>query len=107
MLLPLAAWGMQAAAADQLEVTLVKLTSPVKTNERVTLTIRTASGAECKGTIRYRERTQGLVPKTTDDDGTVTWSWQLGRNVRGSFPIEVQCAQGDKRGSLSVTLVVD
>jgi hypothetical protein len=107
VLLALAACGMPAAAADQLEVALVSFTSPVTTNSQVTLTIRTESGAECKGSIRYRERTQGLVPKTAGEQGTVTWSWRLGKDVRGNIPIDVQCAKGDKRGSLSVTLVVD
>jgi hypothetical protein len=107
VLLAPAAWSMQAAAADQLEVTLVNLTSPVQTNSQVTLTIRTATGAECKGTVHYRERTQGLIPKTANNQGMVTWSWRLGKDVRGNFPIDVLCTQGDKRGSLSVTLVVD
>ncbi len=107
VLLALAVWSTQAAAAEQLVVTLVKLTSPVSSGSMVTVTIRTDTGAECKGSVRYRSFTQTLASKTTDDQGTVTWSWRLGSDARGNYPIEMQCAQGDKRGSLSVTLVVN
>lgn len=107
VLLALAAWSMQAAAAEQLEVTLVKLTSPVRGGDQVTLTVRTATGAECKGTVRYRFTQQVLSTKTTNNEGTVTWSWRIGSDARGSYPIDVQCTQGDKRGVLSAKLEVD
>jgi hypothetical protein len=107
VLFALAVWSIRAVAAEQLQVSLVNLTSPVKANSQVTLTIRTVTGAECKATVQYRERSHGLVPKTANKDGTVTWSWRLGKDVRGNFPVDVQCSQEGKQGSLSVTLVVD
>ena len=100
-------WSTPAAAADPLEVTLVKLTSPVSAGSTVTLTIKTATGAGCKGTVRYRMFTQNLTSKAASDDGTATWSWRLNADARGNYPIDVQCAQGDKRGSLSAQLQVN
>lgn len=47
-----------------------------------------------------------LSSKTTGDDGTATWSWRTDSNTKGSYPIEVQCVQGDKKGSLSTNFVV-
>lgn len=107
VLLALAMWSTQGAAAEQLVVTLVKLTSPVSQGSVVTVTIRTDTGAECKGTVRYRRSTQILASKTTNDEGTVTWSWRLGSDAQGNYPIDMQCTQGDKRGFLSATLVVN
>ena len=106
VLLALAAWSMQAAAAEQLQVTLVKLTSPVKGGDLVTLTIRTTTGAECKGNVRYKFTQGPLSSKTANDEGTVTWSWRLSPEARGSYPIDVQCTQADKRGFLSAMLEV-
>jgi hypothetical protein len=94
-------------AAQQLEVTLVKLTSPASRGSVVSITIKTAAGAECKGQVRYRTQTQQLASKTSGDDGTATWSWRVGSDARGTYPIDVQCTQGDKKGFLSAQLVVD
>jgi hypothetical protein len=107
VLLALGVWSTQGAAAEQLEVTLVKLTSPVSRGSIVTITIKSTTGAECKGTVRYRQLTQSLAPKTTNDEGTATWSWRVGSDARGTYPIEIECAQGDKKGFLSARLVVD
>jgi hypothetical protein len=107
VLLALAVWSTQAAAADPLEVTLVKLTSPVSSGSMVTFTIKTVTGAECKGQVRYRKHTQTLASKTTNDEGTATWSWRIGADARGNYPIDMQCTQGDKKGSLSAQLAVN
>lgn len=94
-------------AAEALEVTLVKLTSPVSAGSTVTITIKTATGAECKGSVRWRTWVMSLASKTTGDDGTATWSWRTDANTRGAYPIEMQCAQGDKKGSLNTQFVVN
>lgn len=107
VLLALAVWSSQAVAADPLEVTLVKLTSPVSAGSTVTLTVKTTTGAECKGTVRYRGFTQNLVAKAAGDDGTATWSWRLNADAKGNYPVEVLCAQGDKKGSVSAQLQVN
>jgi hypothetical protein len=106
-LLALAFWPTIATAADGLEVTVVKITSPVTTGSSVTLTIKTATGAECKGVVRYRQTMSQLSTKTAGEDGTVTWTWRLGSDARGNYPVEVQCAQGDKKGSVSTTFQVN
>jgi hypothetical protein len=107
VLLALAGWSTHTAAAEALEVTLVKLTTPVSGGSMVTLTIKTVTGAECRGLIRYRQFTQPMAPKTTNDEGTATWTWRIGGDAKGNYPIEMQCAQGDKKGSLTVQLQVN
>ncbi len=108
VLFALAAWPMQAAAAEALEIAVVKLTSPASAGSMATLTIKTATAAECKVQIRYRSITVPLATKTTGDDGTATWSWRVPNEVvRGNLPIDIQCAQGDKKGALTVQLVVN
>ena len=66
-----------AAAAAPLEVTLVSLTSPARGGDRVSLTIKTAPGAECAVTIRGRGGQGSLAARTAGDDGTVTWAWRV------------------------------
>ena len=106
-LLALAFWPTMATAADALEVTIVKLTSPVAGGSTVTLTIKTATGAKCEGTVRYRTFTGNLAAKTVGDDGTATWSWRIGADAKGNYPVAVECVQGDKKGSATATLQVN
>jgi len=108
VLLALAVSSTPTAAAEALEVTLVKLTSPTTAGNMVTLTIKTATAAQCKVQIRYRSITVPLAPKTTSDEGTATWSWRVPTEVaHGNLPIDVQCTQGDKKGVLTVQLLVN
>ena len=96
-----------ATAADALEVKVAKITTPITSGQSVTLTIQTASGAECKGVIRWRQFMSQLPTKTTGDDGTVSWTWTPGANARGTYPVDIQCAQGDKKGSVSTTFQIN
>jgi hypothetical protein len=107
VLLALAQWPTIATAADALEVAVVKITTPVSTGQTVTLTIKTASGAECKGVIRWRQFMSQLPTKTTGDDGTATWTWRPGTDARGNYPVDVQCTQGDKKGAVSTAFQVN
>jgi len=106
-LLALALWPTIATAADPLEVTVVKITTPVSSGQSVTLTIKTASGAECKGAIKWRQFMSQLAAKTTGDDGTATWTWRPGNDARGNYPVDIQCTQGDKKGAVSTTFQVN
>jgi hypothetical protein len=106
VLLALSMGGTHAVADEPLEVTLVKLTSPVRTGDQVTFTIKTAAGAECGGTIRFRQSEVALTTKTAGEGGTATWSWRVQNASAGSWPIDVVCKQGDKRGRLTVRLEV-
>jgi hypothetical protein len=102
-LLALVLWPTIATAADALEVTVVKITTPIASGQSVTLTIKTASGAECKGVIRWRQFMSQLATKTTGDDGTATWTWRPGVDARGTYPVDIQCTHGDKKGAVSTT----
>jgi hypothetical protein len=106
-LLALALGPMIATAADALGVTVVSITTPVSTGQSVTLTIKTDSGAECKGVIRWRRFMTPLATKTTRDDGTATWTWRVGTDARGEYPVDIQCAQGEKKGAVSTTFQVN
>jgi hypothetical protein len=107
VLFAVAAWSLQSAAAEKLEITLVKPTGTVRAGEQVTLTVKTAVGAECKGQVRYRAFTSVLSPKTANEEGLASWTWRLSSEARGSYPMEVTCAQGDKQGFLAAQLVVN
>lgn len=102
VLLALIAGTGHSVAATTLEVTLVNLTSPVSIGDQVTLTIKTAPGAECSGTIRYRSyQPVNLGVRTAGGDGTATWRWRAGDDP-GSRTITVECRLGDQRGQLLI-----
>lgn len=104
LLVLIAATGQTVAAAT-LEVTLVSLTSPVRQAAQATLTIKTAPGAGCAATIRFRSVSTSLPARTAGEGGTVTWTWTAGEP--GTRTVVVDCALGDQRGQLSLTYVVN
>lgn len=66
-----------SALAQAFEIKLIALTSPVSPGDDVTLVAQTAPGALCLITVRYKSgpsKARGLVPKTADTRGLVTWT---------------------------------
>ena len=106
-LLALAFWPRIATAQEKLEVTVVKITSPITSGQSVTLTIKTASGAACKGVIKWRNFMSPLPAKTAGDDGTASWTWRPGVDARGTYPVDIECTQGDKKGTTSTTFSIN
>jgi hypothetical protein len=96
-----------ATAQEKLEVTVVKITTPITSGQSVTVTIKTASAARCEGQIKWRQFMSQLPAKTTGEDGTVSWTFTPGANARGTYPVDIQCAQGDKKGAVSTTFSIN
>lgn len=103
----LLAWP--AAAAD-LTVSLVSLSSPVAPFSDAFIRIQTAPGASCAIEVRYRSgpsKARGLEPKVADARGAVSWQWRVGSGTtRGRWPIVVACSKGSDRGGLYTSFEV-
>jgi hypothetical protein len=80
-------------------VRFVAVSSPVYRGGTASVTIQTAARTPCVITVFYRSgpsRAAGLVPKTADGRGRITWSWKVGtRTTPGRWPIRVECGDDD------------
>lgn len=99
-----------ASPAQELELKLLSLTSPVAPGDDATLTLQTAAAARCTIMVRYKSgpsRAKGLVAKRADREGRVSWTWRVGtRTTPGTWPVTVTCAAGEQEGTLKAALVV-
>lgn len=87
-------------AKQELSLEIISVTSPVSPGEDATLEAKTTPGAECTIVVLYKSgssRAKGLIPKTADSDGTVSWTWRVGtRTTPGDWPIYVTASSGGK-----------
>jgi hypothetical protein len=62
--------------------------------------VSTAPNISCSVVVTYKSgasTAQGLVPKTSDAAGAVSWTWNIGANTTlGTWPINMTC--GGARG---------
>ncbi len=98
------------ALAPQLQMTLVKVSSPVSRGDDATITVQTTPKASCMITVRYKSgpsRARGLGPQEADAQGRVTWTWRVGsRTTPGKWPVTVTCSSGGRQGTLETSFVV-
>ncbi len=78
-------------------LTITSITSPVRPGQTATLRATTQPSASCSITYTTPAGTvseaQGLVPKTADSSGNVSWSWVIGtRTGPGTGTVRVTCA---------------
>jgi hypothetical protein len=93
-----------------LDITKGGITSPVAKGDKATLTIHTAVGADCKIEVEYDSgpsKASGLVEKTADAAGDVSWTWTVGQTTKtGSWPITVTCFKENREGTLETSFEV-
>lgn len=99
-----------AAIAQQPQLRLVSLTSPVSPGDDASITIQTAPNAACIITVRYKSgpsKARGLYPQNADGRGMVTWTWRVGsRTTPGRWPIIIACSAGGREVTLQTSFVV-
>jgi len=87
------------ARAEFPSVKFVTVRSPVPPGSTGLVTIKTKPRTVCTITVMYKtgpSRAAGLIPKTADREGNITWTWKVGtRTTPGVWPIIVECGQGD------------
>ena len=110
LILALAVGRGTAAVAEELEVKLASITSPVHPGETVTFVVRTEPGALCEG------RRQGhfgndipLRAQRAGSDGLARWEWRTmsGTHPVGSRDIHVACSSNERHGTLDSAFVVN
>ncbi len=77
----------------RLPLQVISVSSPVRAGANATLTAQTTPGANCTITVYYksgRSTAAGLISKTADSGGRVSWTWKVGSNTTsGSWRIVV------------------
>jgi len=90
----------------------VQMLSPseVEPGENASIAIRTNQLANCVITVKYGEipgTDSGLIKKTADEYGTVSWSWAVPANApEGRAPVKVDCSNKSKSGTVIADLIV-
>lgn len=91
-------------------VSIQSMTTPITPGSNVTVIIKTRPLATCTITAVYNKvasRDSGLVAKTADDFGMVSWTWTVEESVPvGKWPVTVTCSYGKKSGVVIGDLVV-
>jgi len=76
-------------------VTFTFVKSPVSPGGTGQVNVATAPNAACTIVVTYKSgpsTAQGLIPKTADGNGNVSWTWNIGTNTTaGTWPIDVRC----------------
>jgi hypothetical protein len=86
------------------------LTAPVTPGENAAVTIKTNPGSWCTITVIYNKvpsKDSGLMGKTSDEYGSVTWSWTLDTSVPiGTWPVTITCLRNTKTAVVVGNLIV-
>ncbi len=89
-----------APTAKPVGVVFTSVRSPVSRNGTGLAAVSTAPNTSCSIVVTYKSgqsSAQGLIPKTSDGAGAVSWTWNIGATTTlGEWPIDVTC--GGVRG---------
>lgn len=95
-----------AAFAQDLDVRIVSVTSPVSPGSQAALIVRTDSGAMCTPTVSG-PRNATLGAKHADAHGLVRWRIQVPHHTAaGHYRLTVACSLHDRQGSVERSIVV-
>jgi hypothetical protein len=96
-------------------VSIQSLNSPITPGSNASVSIKTNPYSDCTIVVTY-DKTEsadsGLVPKTADDWGTLSWTWTVGNNVPiGKWPVKITCVWHERSavviGDLEVVSSLD
>lgn len=72
---------------------ITSVTSQVHAGTNATVVAQTIPGADCKIAVTYRSgrsRAKGLVRKTADGSGQISWTWRVGtKATHGDWPMDI------------------
>jgi micrococcal nuclease len=94
-------------APTQAVITFVNAPLTVARGSNATLGVKTAQNTPCSIEVDYASgpsTAAGLVAKTSDAAGKVSWTWKVGANTTpGDWPITVTCGGATGRTYITVT----
>ena len=90
---------------------VISVTSPISPGGSATLVAKTTPGALCSITVNYKSGPStagGLGPKTADDSGNVSWTWQVGaRTTAGTWQIVVRATSQGSTTTATTSFTVN
>jgi len=96
-----------SVAPAQTVVALLNAPLSVPRGSNATLQVKTAPNTSCSIEVDYKSgpsTAAGLVAKTSDGAGNVSWTWKVGANTTpGSWPITVTCGGASSQTHINVT----
>lgn len=102
-----------APRADATEFAAIEaLNTPVKAGTNTSVSVKTLATSKCTIAVSYKDvpsKDSGLVPKTADKYGSITWSWTVEPTASvGNWPVNVTCVYKNGKsafvqGNLQVT----
>ena len=101
----------KAAVDTPVGVAISTLSTPIASGSNASVSIRTKQAAACTITFTYANKEKstdsGLMPKTADEYGVVSWSWSIEQNrPAGTYSLEITCARDGKSGYRQADVVV-
>jgi micrococcal nuclease len=88
-------------------VTFLNSPLTVKRGSTATLQVKTEANLSCSIAVNYSSgpsTAAGLVTKSSDGAGNVSWTWKVGANTTpGTWPIKVICGNGSAQTHITVT----
>jgi hypothetical protein len=94
--------------ASTLKITSV--TSQVHAGTNATVVAQTAPGVDCQIRVTYRSgrsRAKGLVRKTADGSGQISWTWRVGtKATHGDWPMDITSEPDGESQSLRSYITV-
>jgi len=88
-------------------VTFLNAPLTVGRGSNATLKAKTSPNTACSIEVDYKSgpsTAAGLVTKTSDSAGNVSWTWKVGANTTpGAWPITVTCGDGSAETHINVT----
>ncbi|MDB5167065.1 MAG: exported protein of unknown function [Candidatus Saccharibacteria bacterium] len=98
---------VEPGANVQESASVQSITSPIVPGDNASIIVKTNPGSWCTITVVYDKtpsKDSGLGGKTSDDFGSVTWTWTVESTVPlGKWPVTVTCL----RNKLSAVVVGD
>src|SRR2546425_1831315 len=89
------------------KVTFVNAPLSARHGTATTLIVKTSPATGCSIQVVYKSgpsKAQGLVAKTSDGAGSVSWTWIVGSNTTlGQWPIYVTCGSASGQSYITVT----
>jgi hypothetical protein len=88
-------------------VTFLNAPLTVAHGQNATLQAKTAPNTSCSIEVDYKSgpsTAAGLVAKSSDSAGNVSWTWKVGANTTpGAWPITVTCGGASGQTNITVT----
>jgi micrococcal nuclease len=99
-------YGAEYSARAANSVTITKHPGTVRRGATASVAAKTSARIGCTITVQYKSgpsKAAGIVPKTSDASGNVSWSWKVGTNTTpGSWSVIITCGGATARTIVTV-----